>query len=325
MPLGLFTRGKPAVDSQSIGKQGDYAPAEKPEPVGDSLAQALQQGRLGQIVLHGQQWVNNPRFEKALEDAFRAVDEHFAMVPEGAVSLPLTIFDQPGQPEKECATEPYLLARGAVTNAQYQHFVDAGGYEDLSLWPEDIWPHLIGFKDGSDRHAPRFWKEGRHDKRLGNHPVVGICYYEAAAYASWAGFRLPSETEWQTAASWRMRSSAQTERRYPWGDSLELHRCNIWACGHGGTLAVDACPEGAAPNGVLQLIGNVWEWTASDFESTDREGRDVVGDTLLKGIRGGAYDTYFPWQATSDFRTGLGCLMRVHNVGLRCAMDALES
>jgi iron(II)-dependent oxidoreductase len=72
---------------------------------------------------------------------------------------------------------------------------------------------------------------------------------------------------------------------------------------------------------VRQLIGNVWEWTSSDFSSTDREGRSVVGESAMKGVRGGAYDTYFPWQATAAFRTGLTCLSRVHNVGMRCALD----
>ena len=180
---------------------------------------------------------------------------------------------------------------------------------------------MISFKDQTDHAGPRFWRAGRHHRDLAKHPVVGICYYEAEAYARWAGFRLPTEIEWQMAASWRIRSSAHVHRRYPWGDALDLSFCNIWASGHGGTLPVDACPGGAAPNGVVQLIGNVWEWTASDFEAVDREGRSVVGDTLLKSIRGGAYDTYFPWQAVGAFRSGLRCLTRAHNVGFRCALD----
>jgi iron(II)-dependent oxidoreductase len=78
--------------------------------------------------------------------------------------------------------------------------------------------------------------------------------------------------------------------------------------------------SGASPNGVLQLIGNVWEWTGSNFE-VSYEYRPVVGDMLLKSIRGGAFDTYFAAQATSAFRTGMAALARVHNVGFRCALD----
>jgi len=321
MALKLFSRASTAIDSVSLLKQGEFLPAEKTRLADDPLERALQLGRYGMIVQQRDRWAEHPGFEKILDAAVKAIDERFALVPEGFVSVALSIFDQPGGPEQDIETGPFLLARHAVTNADFQQFVDGGGYDELDLWPEEIWPHLIGFKDQTGHSAPRFWQHGRHHRKLANHPVVGICYYEAAAFAAWAGFRLPTEAEWQMAASWRIRSAAHVNRRYPWGDVLDLARCNIWASGFGGTLPVDACPGGAAPNGVQQLIGNVWEWTSSDFEATDRDGRRIVGDSLLKSVRGGAYDTYFPWQAVSNFRTGLGCLARVHNVGFRCALD----
>ena len=86
-------------------------------------------------------------------------------------------------------------------------------------------------------------------------------------------------------------------------------------------MPVDEYEAGAAPNGVLQLIGNVWEWTSSNYEISDDCGRTVVGDMLMKEIRGGSYDTYFAAQATSCFRTGLASLARMHNVGFRCVLD----
>ena len=243
-------------------------------------------------------------------------------MPEGFVSLPQTVNDVPGCPEQDFDTTPFLMGKHTVTNAQFQNFVDAGGYANLEFWPRDVWPHLIDFKDLTDHPGPRFWEHGRHDRRLADHPVVGVCYHEAIAYAQWAGVRLPNEIEWQMAASWRIRSAAQVLRRYPWGDALDIRRCNIWASNIGHTLPVTDFPDGAAPNGVLQLVGNVWEWTDSDFSVVDAMGRPVVGDMYMKPIRGGAFDTYFPSQATSFFRTGLGVLFRVHNVGFRCAMDA---
>ncbi len=151
--------------------------------------------------------------------------------------------------------------------------------------------------------------------------MTGVCYYEAAAYARWSGYRLPTEAEWQMAASWRIRSPADVLRRYPWGDALDVRCCNIWATGVGVTVPVTAYEAGAAPNGVLQLVGNVWEWTSSDFQITDDEGHTLVGDMLMKSIRGGAYDTYFPAQAASSFRTGMASLNRMHNTGFRCALD----
>lgn len=325
MMSGLFTRNKPGADSRSILKRGDFVPAEKTKLAADPLVQALQLARLGLIVGQPDRWRDHPQFETVFEAAVQAVDERFAVVPEGLVSIPLTIFDEPGQPEVDCETQPFLMARHAVTNAEFQLFVDADGYQQLDLWPEEIWPHLIDFKDQTGEPGPRFWKEGCHDRRLARHPVVGISYPEAAAYAAWAGYRLPDEAKWQMAASWRTRSAAHLQRRYPWGNGLDRRCCNIWASGHGGTLPVDACPEGAAPNGVQQLIGNVWEWTTTDFKSVDREGRTVLGNTLMKSTRGGAYDTYFAWQATSAFRSGLECLAHCHNVGFRCAMNLLEN
>jgi iron(II)-dependent oxidoreductase len=321
MGLALFSRSRPTVSSRAIVADGPYHPAEKVTLAADPLAQALQTRRYGRILDGRREWVDHPDFKRTFDAASRAVDDCFAVVPDGYVSIAASIFDQPGGPETDYDTAPFLLARHAVTNTEFQWFVDAGAYEDLELWPEDLWPHLIDFKDKSGHPGPRFWQQGRHHRDLADHPVVGISFYEAAVYARWAGYRLPTEAEWQMAASWRVRSSAHVHRRYPWGDALNLELCNIWASGHGGTLPVHACASGAAPNGVLQLIGNTWEWVDTDFEAVDREGRQVVGDTLLKVIRGGAYDTYFPWQAISAFRSGLGCVSRFHNVGFRCALD----
>lgn len=311
-------------DATAPAVEAGPPPVGRPPAGGDPVAAAVRAGRYGLLIAPPEEWRKHPQYQKALATAVKAIDEKYAFVPEGIASLTASVYDEPGQPEVDVETAPFLLARQVVTNAEFQLFVDAGGYEDLTLWPEEILPHLIGFKDQTGHPGPRYWSEGCHDRRAASHPVVGVSYWEAAAYAAWAGYRLASEAEWQMAASWRIRSAANVQRRYPWGDGLDLKRCNIWAAGHRATLPADACSTGAAPNGVLQLIGNVWEWTNSDFEAVDREGRIIVGNTLMKSIRGGAFDTYFPWQATANFRTGLESLARVHNVGIRCALDLVE-
>lgn len=321
MALGLFSRRREIVSSRAINADGRFVPAAKVKLSRDPLAQSLQTRRFGWVLQTRSQSADHPDYKKSWDAAMRAIDENFALVPEGFISIATSTFDQPGGPERDCETEPFLLARYATSNADYQFFVDSGAYEDLEFWPEEIWPHLIDFKDVTGHPGPRFWRQGRHHARLAHHPVVGISSYEAQAYAKWAGYRLPTEAEWQMAASWRIRSSAHVHRCYPWGDGLDLECCNIWSSGHAGTLPVYACPGGAAPNGVQQLIGNTWEWTDADFEAVDRDGRTVVGETLMKVIRGGAYDTYFPWQAVSEFRSGLSCVSRSHNVGFRCAME----
>jgi len=332
MGIALFSRRKKLgaeTDQTPSGVRSPardiYEPAEPLTLSDDPLERHVQLERFGFVLRHGQQWRGHARAQSLFADAAAAIDEHFAMVPEGFVSIAQTTHDGPGCPEVDVETVPFLLARRCVTNESFQKFVDGGGYADLNLWPEDLWPHLIDFKDQTEQPGPRFWRDGRHDKRFADHPVVGICYYEAAAYAAWAGYRLPTGAEWQMAASWRIRSSAHVMRRYPWGDALDTRRCNIWASNIAHTVSVGSYEAGAAPNGVLQLVGNVWEWTGSDYTVHDEGGRMVVGDMLLMEVRGGAYDTYFASQATSQFRTGLAALSRVHNVGLRCALDLAAS
>jgi iron(II)-dependent oxidoreductase len=327
--LGLFSR-KPKLQPQPQAQPAPavhrgaapvFEPAEKPAPEADPLKRLLQQERFGYVVRHHRQLAGAAGLAAVLQAAIEAIDDRFALVPEGYVTLPKTVNDFPGCPEEDLETEAFLLARLCVTNEQYQKFVDDNGYENLDLWPSDILPHLVDFVDQTGHVAPRYWRSGRHDRRLADHPVVGICYYEAAAYAKWAGCRLPINAQWQMAASWRIRSAAHVLRRYPWGDALDTGKCNVWASRIAGTMPVTAYPNGAAPNGVLQLVGNVWEWTESDFEVTDDQGRPLVGDMLMKEIRGGAFDTYFPSQATSSFRTGLAALVRAHNVGFRCVVE----
>ena len=303
----------------------EFVPAPLCQFAGDEATQALQMGRFGRIVCEPGDWTKSPKFKSIRDQALSAMDERFALVPDGFASIALTINGEGGSAEEDVQTAAFLLSRCDVTNADFQKFVDAGAYENFDLWSESVWPHLVGFKDRTGRPGPRHWRDGRHNPRLADHPVVGVCCAEAEAYARWAGYRLPSESEWQMAASWSIRSESNAIRRYPWGDALDLGCCNIWHSGNARTLPVQACPAGAAPNGVLQLIGNVWEWTSSEFTGVDSEGRKVIGDMSMRTIRGGAFDTYFPWQATSAFRSGAPTLARAHNIGFRCAMDVFEA
>lgn len=328
MSLNLFSLIKPrheeappVIDGVNKPVPTPYEPAEKIALDGDPLKRLLQQERLGYVVRQSETFQAHPQLDRIFQQAVEAIDLRFALVPEGYVTLPKTVNDYPGCPEDDIETDAFLLAMHCVTNAQYQAFVDDGGYETLDLWPQDMLPHLVDFRDLTGQPAPRYWRDGRHDKRLADHPVVGVCYYEASAFTKWAGYRLATQAEWQMAATWRIRSAANTLRRYPWGDAFDTGKCNVWASRVGHTVPVTFYDTGAAPNAVLQLIGNVWEWTDSDFEVADDAGRQVVGDMLMKEIRGGAFDTYFPSQATGVFRSGLAALARTHNVGFRCVVN----
>ncbi|MCP4248678.1 MAG: formylglycine-generating enzyme family protein [bacterium] len=298
-----------------------FQPAQIEPPSADPLQRLYDQRRFALLVGDSERWAEHEQGEAICAEAEQQLEREMALVPEGHAALPATLSDQAGCPEIEVAVAPFLMGMIPVTNARYQQFVSSGCYDLLDLWPREIWPHLIELQDRSGHPGPRYWVKGCHDRRLADHPVVGISWYEAAAYAKWVGLRLPTEAEWQMAASWRINSEADVFRRFPWGDAMDYQRCNIWGSGQGRIVSVDRFESGDAPNGVRQLIGNVWEWTDSDFEMTDAQGRMIISEMPAKGVRGGAFDTYFDTQATATFRTGQILLGRSHNTGFRCALD----
>ncbi len=301
-----------------------FEPAPYETPKDDAVLQMADEERHSLLLRNEPQWAQQPNGPEAISEAKAALERRMALVPTGTASISPTLSGDPAA-EEEHDVEPFLLDVHCVTNARFQKFVDAGGYDALEYWPEEIWPHLIELKDLTGQPAPRFWRRGRHDLRISVHPVVGISWYEAQAYALWIGQRLPTELEWQMAASWHIKSSTDVMRRFPWGDALDSKRCNVWASRIRTTVPADAYPEGAAPNQVLQLVGNVWEWTDSAFDVVDDIGSPIVGEMPMHAVRGGAFDTYFEGQATSLFRTGQLALARSHNTGFRCAMNLSEA
>ena len=335
MALRLFARKKTSDQVRrngsvpvkpSLGTQGaKYQPAPYESVDADEIKRNFQQGRFAMILRDEQKWGAHTGGGEVIEKAKRELEQRMALVPAGTIAISQTLSAEPGSAEEEIAVEPFLLDAHAVTNARYQSFVDAGGYDALEYWPEEIWPHLIELKDLTGQPGPRLWRQARHDSRLADHPVVGVSWYEAQAYSLWIGQRLPSETEWEMAASWHLNSSTNMMRRFPWGDAMDKNRCNVWSSRHGATVPVSDYPNGAAPNHVLQLVGNVWEWTDTEYAVNDDHGRPIVGEMPMHVVRGGAFDTYFEAQATSHFRTGQIALARTQNTGFRCAMDLSEA
>ena len=156
-------------------------------------------------------------------------------------------------------------------------------------------------------------------------PVCHVSWYEADAYARWAGKRLPSEEEWEVAASW---APAGERRRFPWGDmSPSPARANL-GLGHGPPLPAGDSPEGRSACGCAQLLGDVWEWTSSDFLPYPgfaafpyREYSEVFFGASYKVLRGGSWATH-PWAIRNTFRNWDFPVRRQIFAGFRCARTA---
>jgi iron(II)-dependent oxidoreductase len=173
------------------------------------------------------------------------------------------------------ALKPFRIARAAVTNEDFLAFVEDSGYVRPHWWSEAGWKwreetgalHPIYWQ----REANARWCQREFDRfvPLREHlPVIHVNWFEAEAYCNWAGRRLPTEAEWELAASAEPISQeefADHKRNFPWGDDPPTaERANLdWI--NGGCIDVGALPEGESAFGCRQMIGNVWEWTADAF------------------------------------------------------------
>ena len=261
------------------------------------------------------------------------LDESMALVPEGELAVGWAgersrrqEDDQESAGGKVVRIERFYLDRYPITNRQFLEFVAGGGYEEMALWEPEIWPGILDFVDRTDHPGPAFWNHGQYEPGLDDHPVVGVSWYESAAYARWAGKRLPTGPEWEKAGSWPVQLSAGTrpQRKFPWGDFMDRSRTRIWGAGGPKTASIHECAEGVSVGGVYQLIGNVWEWTTGNFGTWSYHGGDVILPTPMKSIRGGAFDTYFDSQATCQFQSGEDPVRRKQNIGFRCALSVCD-
>ena len=330
---GKGAAAQPASLMQTVAHAITPRMAVDPTDTQGLVEEMLAQGRYA--LLLRKQVVSNltdEQFGRARE----ALSESMALVPEGEVVLgPIDqALDDGKLDNDELALHDGKLVRVAalfldrfpVTNQQFQEFVDGGGYEQMSIWDPHIWPAVLDFVDLSGCHGPRLWKQGRFDHGQEHYPVVGVSWYEAAAYARWVGKRLPTDAEWVKAGSWPVPLSptSRIQRKYPWGDSMDRARCNLWGSGPGRVVAVTEYPQGVSVGGIRQMIGNVWEWTSTNFGAGALHGGDFSLPTPMKSLRGGAFDTYFENQASCHFQSGERPVARKHNVGFRCAVSMCD-
>jgi gamma-glutamyl hercynylcysteine S-oxide synthase len=191
------------------------------------------------------------------------------LVPGGPFVLGVDAADEPYSLDNErCAhvvdVADFRIGRVPVTNAEWRAFIGDGGYREPRWWSERGWSHRCD----AQLSAPLHWNPdgsrtrfGHAEQVPGDEPVQHVTYFEAEAYAAWAGARLPTEVEWEKACAWD--PAAGRRRRFPWGTSEPT---SLLANLGGDALRpapVGAYPAGASFYGAEQMLGDVWEWTSS--------------------------------------------------------------
>ncbi|HZI14070.1 MAG TPA: ergothioneine biosynthesis protein EgtB [Myxococcus sp.] len=234
------------------------------------------------------------------------------------------------RPAHTAHVAPFLIDAHPVTNGDYLVFVESGGYEEPRWWHPEGW----AFVQSQGLRHPQFWlPQGQHvwlRRRFGqveplpkDEPVQHVCWYEADAYARWAGKRLPTEAEWEKAA----KGSDGTPREHPWGDAAPTEAHANLGGDTWGPAPVGAYPAGVSADGVWGLLGDVWEWTASDFlpyagfrAFPYREYSEVFFGGTYKVLRGGAWASA-PVAVRGAFRNWDLPIRRQIFAGFRCARD----
>lgn len=182
----------------------------------------------------------------------------------GATSAERFVFDNEKWAHR-VRVSTFRIARAPVTNEAFEAFVTDGGYARRELWSDEGWR----WRSEHGVAHPVYWEPREHGFEVRRYdrtiplaphqPVIHVSWLEAQAYCRWANRRLPTEAEWELAAS------TKDKRRLPWGDASPSSTLANLDGAHGGPVDVAAFPAGDSAYGCRQMIGNVWEWTSSDF------------------------------------------------------------
>jgi iron(II)-dependent oxidoreductase len=238
------------------------------------------------------------------------------------------------RPAHQVHVPAFWLDTTPVTNAAYAEFIADGGYDNPRWWTARGWEH----RQRAGLVAPLFWeRDGERGGWLRTsfgvtapvvpaEPVMHVCWYEADAYARWAGRRLPAEAEWEKAA--RFDPGSGRSRRYPWGDDDPVPALANLGQRHLRPAPAGSYPDGAAPCGARQLVGDVWEWTGSDFLPYPgfeawpyKEYSEVFFGPEYKVLRGGAFGVS-PVACRGTFRNWDYPVRRQIFAGFRTARSA---
>jgi len=247
----------------------------------------------------------------------------FAAAPD-RVAIPAGSFAQgsaaePDAPIRTVSLSAFSIARHEVSVAEFERFVDAGGYTTPALWSEDGQAWLARNPEGAGRDL-------RAAGRTDDHPAVAVSWYEADAWCRWAGGRLPTEAEWERAAC------GTDGRRFPWGDDDSV-AAQWYAGGKFGDVSRVAtapvssqAPELQSPDGLHHMSGNVWEWTADRYHRLDWGGSTATdprstADTPWRVLRGGSFMN-LPSYSSCRHREPARPDRVALTTGFRCVWDA---
>ena len=232
------------------------------------------------------------------------------------------------RPQHAVQVPAFEIDRSPVTNGAYLEFVEDGGYRRRELWTDEGW----AWRESNGVERPLYWTEDGRARSFERTepldpylPVMHVSWYEAGAFARWRGARLPTEAEWEKAASWDERTGQK--RRCPWGEEPPAESlANLDQLGFGPAQA-GAYPTGASPYGALGMVGDCWEWTSSDFGGYPgfrawpyREYSEVFFGGGYKVLRGASWASR-PSVARSTFRNWDLPQRRQIFAGFRCVVD----
>ena len=219
----------------------------------------------------------------------------------------------------EIPPERYWIAKYPVTNAQFRKFYDAAGYETEHWWTPRGWQ----IRQQEGWVEPLYWTDKWYTKS--DNPVVGVSWYEAVAFCLWLSemtdekIMLPTESEWQYAAQ------GEDGRIYPWGDKWDCKLCNnsVKPCNSNRTTSVQQYEvKNKSPFGVVDMVGNVWEWCLTDYE--DRI-NDYESDANRRVLRGGAWININKGDLCCHYRYGYDARLRDYGRGFRIVSKGLAT
>jgi ergothioneine biosynthesis protein EgtB len=236
------------------------------------------------------------------------------------------------KPAHQVFLQDYALDRALVSNGDFLEFIRDGGYQNFRWWFSEGWE--VVNREGW--RAPLYWEQsddqwmirdffGLHaGESKTNEPVCHVSFFEASAFAKWAGKRLPTEAEWEKAAAFDPQTRQQTA--FPWGnDPVDESRANLFENGLWAPAPIGAFPAGQSPHGCQQLIGDVWQWTTSDYVPYPgfKSEFDEYNDKWFvnqKVLRGGSFATPQA-HIRSTYRNFFHAHERWMTSGFRCAKD----